>query len=298
MSFESIFDDPTITRDYDTEKLIRYESWSPSLQARLKKIEDSIGNNQTKVGRRINNINLTFSDFPPPTPDDKLNMWIDTKYRVLRVFAENNWEFTRCSWYVGTKPQIYTPVTDDPDNPGTGVANDPKPHSDKIFKYRLVDSTGKGYWDIPPTNLMTFGKNAKIDIKVTNSNTLSVSSNRQLGCFVLAYWAMGSGKEYAKVKQYEILGNGQASWSLPSGYSFICDIDTNFHYMEKIHAVNFDPTIDINTFSGATQVGSPFKYQYNKQAIIDAGPDNAPAETPRDYARGNFTFEVTFTQTY
>ena len=296
MSFESIFESPTITRDYDTEKLIRYESWSPSLQARLKKIEDSIGKHQTNVGERINAIKLTFSDYPPPTPTNNMDMWIDTKYRALRVYAEKNWEFTRCSWYVGTNPQIYTPVTDDEPNPGTGVASNPKPHTEVITKYKLIEKHGD--YDITPSSLMTFGTDAKIDIRVSGASTISVNSNRQLGCFVLIYWKMGSSKEYASVKQFEILGNGNASWPLPSGYSFICEIDTNFYYMKHIHAVNFDPTINIDKYSGATYVGAPFKYQYTKAAIDAVDANTAPAETSRDYARGKFELEVKFTQTY
>ena len=295
MSFETIFDSPDITRDYDTEKLIRYESWSPSLQARLKKIENSIGNNQTKVGKRINKIKLTFSDFPPPTPEDKMNMWIDTKYRVLRVFAENNWEFTRCSWYVGTNPVIYTPVTDDDPNPSSSPTQVPTKHKKTLFTYNLSNSSGN--LSNSPQTEMVIGTGAKVTVKVTGASTSSVNTNRQLGCVVLIHWSSGSNKESASVKQYEILGNGTVTWNLSSSESFVCEVDTNYNYLDKIRAVSFDPTTDDNA-SGGTQIGAPFKYQYTKANIDAAGPDNAPIQTPRDYARGTFRLEVTFEQTY
>lgn len=295
MSFESIFESPTITRDYDTEKLIRYESWSPSLQARLKALETVIQNRQTEVGERINEIKLTFSDCPPPSPTNNMDMWIDTKYRVLRVYAEKNWEFTRCAWYVGTNPQVYVPVTDDEPNPESSTPTTPTAHTDTLFTYTL--NTSSGNLSGSPSPNMTLG-DATVKVSVTGASTTSVNSNRQLGVVVLIYWPSDSTKEYASVKQLQILGNTSATWSIPNGYMYICEVDTNYNYMSQIHAVSFDPTVDTDTYAGATQVGSPFKYQYSKAAIDAAGANNAPVQTPRDYARGKFSLTCTITQTY
>ena len=125
---------PEVTRSFNTENLIKFSDLAPSLQKMFYDLEGATYENFEQSDRRLNSKRVTVDMFPPGNPKNNVDIWIDTRYRCLRVFTEDNWEFTRVAWYGGDKTQILNPPTEDPaltDYKHAGAQT--KPHVEYIF---------------------------------------------------------------------------------------------------------------------------------------------------------------------
>lgn len=100
---------------FNLEDKMKWSELAPSLQDKFIELEDAIKDQNVSYTQESSDIRWTVGDTPPFNPKNNAEMWFDTKYKVLRAFAQNNWEFTRAAWYGGDSSGITPPpTTDDP----------------------------------------------------------------------------------------------------------------------------------------------------------------------------------------
>lgn len=178
---------PNVTRGFNTENLIKFGDLAPSLQRMFYDLEGATYENFEQSDRRLNNKRVTIDMFPPGSPQNNVDIWIDTRYRCLRVFTEDNWEFTRVAWYGGDKSQILDPPKEDP--PLTDYPNIPppkKPHVEYTFAtFTITPSsttiTYKEGVDNREPILMATGNVNKIEISYTATGNISGTIGYILG---------------------------------------------------------------------------------------------------------------------
>lgn len=183
---------------FNPENLNKWGELAPSLQARFKELEDAIDNQYKDKGTQSDNVRISFGYSAPTKPVNNAEIWIDEKYRVLRVFAKDNWEFTRAAWYGGRKPHEST---------GGGLtpppAYEPTEHQEIYFTY---DSSASPtcHWSINEENDLADGSqmmssiyviNGEKPISVTLEIDMSQVTNRTAD---LGYLLAVFGKSYDK----------------------------------------------------------------------------------------------------
>lgn len=290
-----------VTRDYDTEKLIKYNALSPSLQARIKKLEDDASKMTTSYTKTHNDIRMTFANFPPSSPQESKEFWVDTKYRVLRVYAEGNWEFTRAAWYKGTNGTPSAPITTDPSVPTINTGSQPVSHNVTYMTY----SSGSGNIARPvDANYYINGTVTSFSIQSTGSISCPAGTDVAVGYILMVIYdnKMGDGTAYAwpitakTINQIVSLGtNNLSKDAFAHGKNFVVEVDTNDHHSQYITPVSFDPKIDEDKYGGTVYFGNTsFPYCISREeadAALTAG--SYPNKT-RNYASysGHFTISA------
>ena len=98
---------------FNLEDKVKWTELSPSLQQKFIDLQDAISDQHFQYNEFSDGIRWTVGDTPPFNPKNNAEMWFDTKYKVIRAYASNNWEFTRAAWYGGDQSGITPPPTTD-----------------------------------------------------------------------------------------------------------------------------------------------------------------------------------------
>lgn len=298
-----------ITRDYDTEKLIKYNALSPSLQARIKKLEDSAGGMANSYTKTHNDIRMTFANFPPSSPQERKEFWIDTKYRVLRVYAEGNWEFTRAAWYKGIGANPSAPIISDPSVPAIDIHGHPVSHSVTYMTYL----SGSGNVSRPvDANYFINGTVTGFTIKSSGEIACPVGDSYVVGYILMVIYnnEIEDGTAYAwpitpgRANQIILLDKYNLPINLPSnafarGKQFVVEVDTNDHHSQYISPVSFDPKIDTDKYGGTVYFGNTsFPYCISRAEYDAAIPSGSFPSKNRNYASYSGTFTISVSCTY
>lgn len=297
-----------VTRDYDTEKLIKYNALSPSLQARIKKLEDNASKMTTSYTKTHNDIRMTFANFPPSSPQESKEFWVDTKYRVLRVYAEGNWEFTRAAWYKGTNGTPSAPITTDPSVPTIDIVSKPVSHTITYMTY----SSGSGNVVRPvDANYYLNGANESLLVTFSGDPQCLSGANVAVGYVLMVIYR--NKIEDGKVRAWPITDqqiNGMYGGKVLHGLAiniseglhgnnFVIDVDTNDHPSKYITPVSFDPKIDTDKYGGTVYFGNTsFPYCISKAEADAAIAAGSYPNKPRNYAPYSGHFKVNVTCTY
>ena len=298
-----------ITRDYDTEKLIKYNALSPSLQARIKKLEDAANKMVNSYTKTHNDIRMTFANFPPSSPQESKEFWIDTKYRVLRVYAEGNWEFTRAAWYKGTGANPSAPITSDPSIPAIDIHGQPVSHSLTYMTY----SSGSGNVSRPvDANYFINGTVTGFTIQSAGNIDCPAGRDAVVGYILMVIYnnKIEDGTAYAwpitktRENQIILLDKNNAPINLSAnafarGKQFVVEIDTNDHRSQYITPVSFDPKIDADKYSGTVYFGNTsFPYCISRAEADTAIAAGSYPNKTRNYASYSGTFTISVSCTY
>lgn len=291
-----------VTRDYDTEKLIKYNALSPSLQARIKKLEDGASKMTTSYTKTHNDIRMTFANFPPSSPQESKEFWVDTKYRVLRVYAEGNWEFTRAAWYKGTNGLPSAPITTDPSVPTINTSHEPVSHSVSYMTYL----SGSGNVVRPvDANYFINGTITSFIIQSTGSIYCQAGYDVPVGYILMVIYndRVEDGTAYAwpisaKTKNQIVLLQKNKSINISKnafahGKQFVIEVDTNDHHSQYITPVSFDPKIDTDKYGGTVYFGNTsFPYCISRAEADAAIAAGSYPNKPRNYASYSGTFTI------
>lgn len=83
---------------FNLEDKIKWSELAPSLQKKFTDIDSIIKTEHDKTINQMSNVRTTISRSAPANPTNDKELWADEKYRVLRAFSDNFWEFTRAGW--------------------------------------------------------------------------------------------------------------------------------------------------------------------------------------------------------
>lgn len=83
---------------FNLEDKIKWSELAPSLQKKFTDIDSIIKAEHDKTINQMSNVRTTISRVAPSNPTNDKELWADEKYRVLRAFSEDFWEFTRAGW--------------------------------------------------------------------------------------------------------------------------------------------------------------------------------------------------------
>lgn len=292
-----------VTRDYDTEKLIKYNALSPSLQARIKKLEDDASKMTTSYTKTHNDIRMTFANFPPSSPQESKEFWVDTKYRVLRVYAEGNWEFTRAAWYKGTNGTPSAPITTDPSVPTISVGSQPVSHNITYMTYlsgsgNVVRPVDANYFINGVVDSFIIERAINIvcpagkDVPV--GYILMVIYNNKVEDGTAYAWPISQNEDKNAILwgKYDDKHKYLPANAFAHGKQFVIEVDTNDHHSQYITPVSFDPKIDTDKYGGTVYFGNTsFPYCISRAEADAAIAAGTYPNKPRNYASysGHFT---------
>ena len=126
----------------EERRKVKWSELSPSLQEKFKNLENKVHDRAIDNSITVDSVKITISDKAPLHPENDKNLWIDTKYQVLRGYSENNWEPTRAAWS-DYKNDAYDNIMDkDIQEPGfTGAPPvKTKPITTNVFTYYQTSS--------------------------------------------------------------------------------------------------------------------------------------------------------------
>ena len=89
---------------FNLEDKIKWSELAPSLQKKFTDIDSIIKAEHDKTINQMSNVRTTISRVAPSNPTNNKELWADEKYRVLRAFSDNFWEFTRAGWAAPDTP--------------------------------------------------------------------------------------------------------------------------------------------------------------------------------------------------
>lgn len=101
---------------FNLEDKIKWSELAPSLQKKFTDIDSIIKAEHDKTINQMSNVRTTISRVAPSNPTNDKELWADEKYRVLRAFSDNFWEFTRAGWAAPGTPAP-DPGRENPDTP-------------------------------------------------------------------------------------------------------------------------------------------------------------------------------------
>lgn len=181
---------------FNKENLNKWSELAPSLQKRFKDLEDAIKNQQTNINNKTDNARITFGYAAPSKPVNNAELWIDEKNRILRAYADSNWEFTRAAWYGGVKPDVAESgsTTIKPPTP-----YEPTEHNDIYFTFNPAN-TPNTQWSVNSddgngnvSHMFVFNSSKPISVRVQIDMSKVTNRTDNLG-FLLAVF----GKAYNK----------------------------------------------------------------------------------------------------
>ena len=179
---------------FNLEDKIKWSELAPSLQKKFTDIDSIINSEYKNTINQMSNVRTTISRVAPSNPTNNQELWADEKYRVLRSFSSNFWEFTRAGWAKpGSAPA--DPGRDNPDIPDIPITPSvPTKYEVTFLTAELTASGGTinpgpevdggyGFW------IFSFvGTNPKAHIKIEKSLSTDNSSD------LLAYILIAIGK--------------------------------------------------------------------------------------------------------
>lgn len=83
---------------FNLEDKIKWSELAPSLQKKFTDIDSIIKSEHDKTINQMSDVRTTISRVAPSNPTNNKELWADEKYRVLRAFSSDFWEFTRAGW--------------------------------------------------------------------------------------------------------------------------------------------------------------------------------------------------------
>lgn len=101
---------------FNLEDKIKWSELAPSLQKKFTDIDSIIKAEHDKTINQMSNVRTTISRVAPQNPINDKELWADEKYRVLRAFSDNFWEFTRAGWAAPGTPAP-DPGRENPETP-------------------------------------------------------------------------------------------------------------------------------------------------------------------------------------
>lgn len=301
---------PEIVRDFDTEKLIKWSNLSPSLKKRFTDLEEYISTMGSNFGKKYNRKRFTFSDFPPLNPVESSDIWVDKRYRVVRFFAENNWEFTRAAWFNDGNSGYVDPPKVDPSipNPEEGPVYHPTQHTLNYMTYNSTSNAPVYNTAILPEytsngniSYSSFSTNTTLYIKLSG-NVVSTNDSSVLG-YVLGYiypTKMQNGMAVeVQITQGAINSGRLYTYPISDRYMFGFDVDTNSH------DVVFATTDSQKATAGAEglpYMPPPFPYSYTYDDWVKFKDIKDPTQFHHQRAyeafSGSYNIEMYFVTTY
>lgn len=184
---------------FNPEDKIKWTELAPSLQKKFTDIESIIKTDHSNTITQMSDTRTTISRIAPQNPVNNKEIWADEKYRVMRAFSENFWEFTRAGWAEpGTKP--IDPDRETPPQPPIDIKPATPTRKEVTFLTAKLTSFGG---QINPSSDITEGTNSwmyrvlgtepKCTIAITK--TLSSSSDDLLAYILIAIGKNGATKD-------------------------------------------------------------------------------------------------------
>lgn len=291
---------------FNLEDKIKWGELAPSLQARFTELEDEVNNQYGQYESYLNGIRITFGEQAPFNPKNNQEIWVDTKYKVVRYYAENNWEFTRASWYGGDSSGIQTPPTTDTDTPEPDIPEyETKWYTDNYFDW--IEENGgmvKHQWDQKYTTTEAPGVlNVRAILNgveppyatVTIDGTaLTTADNTAVGYLLAVTGKASEGTELGQAHVWEIKKgvSVEEKVQMNIGDYIIVDSDSKLIQVEYIIPGNKpNDTLYMSTYFPDT-----FPYRYD---ILNWNNPNAyPPSPTRNYPTVTGRLEVKVTLSY
>lgn len=287
---------------FNKENKIKWSEISPSLQAKFKELEDAVYDQMATAKNLQQGIRLSFGDTPPFNPKNNAEVWVDTQYRILRAFADNNWEFTRAAWYGGDSSGIQPPPVTDPNVPNVNIPTYQKTNHDYTYLthtesasnvIHTYDSSLINYTEAGKTSVMyNFVGSGYINIKVTTA----VNNDVPVGYLLGVTGSQGQYKENGTPYVWTIKKGFSLNQTMNfnSGDWFVFDLDSKGHTL-----VYIDPGDKPNdSLYNTTYFPADYPYRYPISTWNNT--TSMPTTPARTYEtlNGNFSVVITLRDTY
>lgn len=287
---------------FNKENKIKWSEISPSLQSRFTALEDATRNQLSSAKKLTNGIRFTFSDTPPFNLKNNSEIWIDTKYRVIRTFADQNLEFTRAAWYGGDPSGITPPPSEDPETPGIDVPPyEPTEHTGTYLTHTesatsVIHEYGDEYISYNSegeTSVMyNFVGMGKVRIQITTNVTNDVDVGYLLGVTGANGVYQENGTPYIWTIKKGVTVDQTLQFN--PGDWCVFDIDSEKRQIDYIYPGDKpNDTEYLSTYF-------PADYPYRFPISTWDNPSSAPPEPERHYEaiKGDFSVIITLTDSY
>lgn len=293
---------------FNLEDKMKWSELSPSLQKKFTELQDAIADQNRDYTVNTTNVRWTVGDTAPFNPVNNGEMWFDTKYKVVRGYAQNNWEFTRAAWYGGDSSGITPPPTTDDPTPDPDIPTyEPTVHSYTYLTHtESANSITHEYNDTICTTEADGSQNVRFRFSGTdckynvniNVNSLSNSSGQTV-CYLLGVTgSQDTPIELGDSHLWKVdkgVGNVNQDYGLEA-YDW-CVFDTD---SQKRTVVKINPGDKPNdTTWQSTYFSSEFPYRYPIASWTGGSSSTPPAPT-RNYPAisGSFSITVSVSDTY
>lgn len=295
---------------FDTERLIKWGTLSPSLQKRFTDLEDYIKTWKSNQGNIVNNKRVTFDSYPPFNAKECGELWVDTKYRILRSYAESNWEFTRAAWYDDSNTSgIVDPSSTDSKIPApTGGSYTPSTYN---FSYMTYKSIGTNVYNSAILPSMTSGlynyyfRGTNNIVTINIYGSVSSSSPTDPVVYLLGvFYPNGGTLSTGSIREYPITpnlinANTTYTYSIASSQNMVFDVDANAHEVNALAPTNSQAA---STNYGLVYFPAPFPYGYTDADMVtyNRTQDITTVHHTRNYPSfsGSYTITINITTTY
>lgn len=285
---------------FNLEDKIKWSELAPSLQKKFTDIDSIIKAEHDKTINQMSNVRTTISRVAPSNPTNDKELWADEKYRVLRAFSDNFWEFTRAGWATHGTPAP-DPGRENPDIPDIPI----KPAVPTKYEITFLNAqlTAFGGTINPGSEVDNgdfwvysfIGTNPKAHIKIEKS--LSTNNSSDLLAYILI--AIGQNadinhKEKSNGTTIKIDGSNSPSvieFDVPvsANQYIVFDVESMYTKLTQIFPGDIAP--ENSYFVKFDQTQYPYVYPVSSlgEAITDADKPVPPFNT----VNGTVTITIT-----
>ena len=275
----------------EERRKVKWSEISPSLQAKFTDLENKIGSKAKGGMEEIDSARITIGKHAPLNPQNDKELWVDTRYRVLRGYSEDYWEPTRAAWSDRYKVDYNDIKSADDPEPGWTPPASPTlvNKSATIFKFKQSGVTCS--WDFKDLYGNNLGRRDACVIVWQNPVlTLTISpSISNGGYFFWSYYSNMSASDPTGSGVFEINGTTvNQTFNLAQQSRIMFDVDSRSHPLDLkgLRAGN-DPT---NPNGSLYFPGYP--YPYDTASWDGILPSSLTRPVTPTYSSGNFTIEV------
>jgi len=298
---------------FNLEDKIKWSELSPSLQQKFKDLETSVTQQRQDNDNKLNGIRISVSDTAPFNPKNNAELWFDTQYKVLRAYAENNWEFTRAAWYGGDQSGIEQPPTSDGEiTPPEIPPYTPKQHKDYYMRFNETATSNSLEWNMDYCTQETLGLNVrhvfgkgyntsehpnKVTITINVSSLTTTGTNDTVAYLLAVTGNAAEEMEYGDAHLWPISktrGNINETLILENGQYFAADGDSQRTRCSKVVPGNKPNDVIYGT------IYFPAEFPYRVDVAGWNDPNIQPSIPERSYpaVAGSFSCQIDIEEWY
>lgn len=285
---------------FNLEDKIKWSELAPSLQKKFTDIDSIIKAEHDKTINQMSNVRTTISRVAPSNPINDKELWADEKYRVLRAFSEDFWEFTRAGWASPGTPAP-DPGRENPDTPDIPITPAVPTKHEITFLNAQLSAFGGTINPGPEADNGDFwcysfiGTNPKAHIKIEKN--LSTNNSSDLLAYILIAIGQNSEinhKEKANGTAIKIDGSNSPSVveidiPVSTNQYIVFDVESKFTQLTQINPGDIAPENSFFIKYDKTQYPYVYPVSTLGESITEADKPTPPFNT----VNGTVTITIT-----